>query len=247
MNIHFLGTTGYHPNRRRHTSCVMIPETGIILDAGTGIFRARELIRTDSLAVFLSHAHVDHCIGLTYFFDLLHEKGVAHVQVFGDAPKLAAIQRHLFAPELFPATPPFDWQDLPPGPIPLPDDGVLSWIALDHPGSSIGYRLDWPERSLAYITDTTASADAPYIDFIRGVDLLIHECNFPDGFEQLALQTGHSCLTPVAELSQKAGVGMTILTHFNGMDESDQPIDPTQVRSIFDKIFLAQDEMVVEL
>ena len=66
MRLHFLGTAGYHPNRRRDTACLMIPEAGILLDAGTGIFRARDLIGTPTLDIFLSHVHLDHSVGLTF-------------------------------------------------------------------------------------------------------------------------------------------------------------------------------------
>ena len=59
VKLHFLGTTGYHPNNQRQTACMMLPEIGVILDAGTGIFRARDLIQTDHLDIFLSHVHLD--------------------------------------------------------------------------------------------------------------------------------------------------------------------------------------------
>ena len=38
-------------------------------------------------------------------------------------------------------------------------------------------------------TDTTATADADYIEKIRGVDLLIHECYFSDDWEEHAIKT----------------------------------------------------------
>lgn len=247
MNVHLLGTTGYHPNQRRHTSCVMIPEHGILLDAGTAVFRIRDLIETESLQIFLSHAHADHCIGLTYFLDVIHERDVKQMSVYGEQEKLSAIQTHLFSEFIFPVTPPFDWHSLKGDFIELPGSGKLTWIQLQHPGGSVGYRIDWPDRSLAYITDTTAEPGAKYIDFIHGVDLLIHECNFPDGNEELARETGHSCLTPVAEVSQAANVGMTVITHFNALDETGELLDLSSVASVFDKMFLAEDQMVVEL
>jgi len=251
MKIHFLGTTGYHPNNRRQTSCVMIPELGIILDAGTGIFRARSLIETDSLQVFLTHAHLDHCVGLTYFFDVVDPQQVASVQVYGEQQKLDAIREHLFSELLFPSQPDFEWQPLEQfataGEIHLPRQGKLTWHPLQHPGGSVGYRLEWEHIRVALITDTTASSDADYVDFIRQVDLLIHECNFSDGDERLARRTGHSCLTPVAELSRRAEVGLTVLTHFNARDESREPLDLAAAKQIFEALILAEDHTVVEL
>src|SRR5690606_25909738 len=92
-----------------------------------------------------------------------------------------------------------------------------------HPGGSLGYRLDWPDRSMAYVTDTTADRDS--IDFIRGVDLLIHECTFTDDLHDLAERSGHSHTTPVCELARDAGVGRLVMTHFDPCSGKDDPVD----------------------
>ena len=84
MKLVLLGTTGYHPNDRRQTACLMIPELGIVLDAGTAMYRVRDRIETPELDIYLTHAHLDHVIGLTFLFDVLHEKNV-RVVVRGEA------------------------------------------------------------------------------------------------------------------------------------------------------------------
>ena len=66
MRIEFLGTGGYHPNELRHTMCVFIPEHGIVFDAGTSFFRVPEKLQTKEISIYLSHAHLDHIVGLTY-------------------------------------------------------------------------------------------------------------------------------------------------------------------------------------
>src|SRR5579871_6726587 len=66
MILQFLGTGGYHPNERRHTACLLLPEVGVVFDAGTGAFRIRERLRTPDIQLFLTHAHLDHVVGLTY-------------------------------------------------------------------------------------------------------------------------------------------------------------------------------------
>ena len=49
MRLVVLGTAGYHPNDWRHTLCMMIPELGIMLDAGTGAYRAVRHLQTPEL------------------------------------------------------------------------------------------------------------------------------------------------------------------------------------------------------
>lgn len=246
VNLHFLGTTGYHPNNTRQTACLMLPERGIILDAGTGIFRARDLIKTDHLDILLSHAHLDHVIGLTFLHDILDGKEIT-TTVHVAADKVPAIENHLFDPLLFPVKPNFTIQPFESESLQLRDGSRVATIPLEHPGGSHGFRFDWDHSSLAYITDTTATQQASYLQKIQGVTTLIHECYFPDGFEDKAALTGHSCLTPVAEVAALAKAGRTYLVHINPQNESDTPLNLDSVHSIYEKIEVAFDGQIIEL
>lgn len=247
VKLHFLGTTGYHPNNLRQTACLMLPEIGVIFDAGTGMFRVRDLIETDTLDIFLSHVHLDHCVGLTFLYDVLFEKEMSRVTVHVAADKIAAIKEHLFSKPLFPVEPNFKFEPLSDQSIQLKDESSLSCIPLNHPGGAHGFRIDWPDQSLAYVTDTTASEDSQYVDAINGVDTLIHECYFPDGWEDKAELTGHSCLTPVAEVARKSKAQRLFLVHINPLDESETPFELDSVSDIFDEIVVAQDQMVIDV
>ena len=245
MKLVLLGTTGYHPNDRRHTPCMLIPRHGVMLDAGTAVYRAGKYLETGELSIFLTHAHIDHVIGLTYLFNVVRTHPLSRIIVYGEAQKLAAVDEHLFSELLFPMKPPMEFRPLEDR-IELAGGGRLTHFPLVHAGGSVGYRLDWPGHSLAYVTDTTASTDAPYVEKIRGVDLLLHECYFPDSNADWAKTTCHSFTTPVAEVARKAGVRRLVLVHLNPLSIEDDPIGLETARAIFPKTELGEDLMEVE-
>ncbi len=243
MRVVFLGTTGYHPSPQRHTLAVLLPEQGVLLDAGTGLFRLPRYLQTQELDILLSHAHLDHVVGLTYLLGMVHRRPLAAIRVHGEAAKLRAVEEHLFSELLFPVRPPLQMCPLPSGELALPGGGSGRWFPLEHPGGAVGYCLRWPGASLAYVTDTTACPDAPYLEAICGVDLLIHECYFPDQEAELARRTGHSYTSAVAHLAARAQVGQLVLVHMDPSAETEDPIDLPRARSIFPRTQLACDEM----
>ena len=245
MKLILLGTTGYHPNEHRHTACLMLPEQGIVLDAGTAMFRVRNYLCTQQLDIFLTHAHLDHVVGLTYLLDVVRDKNVRRVTVHAAADKLAAIERHLLDEALFPARLPCEFRPLT-GEVALAGGGRLTHFPLEHPGGAIGFRLDWPGHSLAYVTDTTASPQARYVEAIRGVDLLVHECNFPDAQRERAARTGHSVTTEVAQVARQAGAGRLVLVHIDPLAEGNDPLKLQQAHGIFPATTLADDLLEVE-
>ncbi len=184
-------------------------------------------------------------MGLTYLFDVLYGKPAQRARVHGEASKLAALQEHLFNEHLFPVLPPIDWQPLGDPPLQLIDGARLTHFPLTHPGDSVGYRLDWPDRSMAYVTDTTADPHADYVEQIRGVNLLLHECYFPDGWEDQAQLTGHSCLTPVLQVARVAQVDRLILVHINPLATRDEELGLDAARSIFPGAEFGRDLMEI--
>lgn len=245
MKLLLLGTAGFHPSDQRQTACLMLPEIGVVLDAGTGMFRVGRELCTDTLDIFITHTHLDHCVGLTYLIDVLFGRDMRRVTIHGQAEKLSALRQHLFAELLFPVLPPAEFRELGAA-AKLPRGGTLTTFPLEHPGGVLGFRLDWPDRSLAYVTDTTARPDAPYIEAIRGVDLLLHECNFTDDMSAWAEKTGHSTLTPVVHVARAAEVRRLVLVHVNPLAPQDAPLDLSEARKIFPAVEVGRDGQVIE-
>lgn len=226
----------------------MIPQHGIVFDAGTGMFRVRDLLCTNTLDIFLSHAHLDHSIGLTFLYDVLWGKELERVTVHVDGSKIGAIEEALYHKDLFPVGPNFEFRALEKGKaVELAGNIKVSHCPLAHPGGSTGYRLEHDNGSMAYITDTVANASADYIDFISDVDVLVHECYFPDGWEDRAELTGHSCLTPVAQVAAGANAGRTFLVHINPLNDAKEPLDLDSVKDIYPELCVTEDRMSIDL
>ncbi|QDU80222.1 ribonuclease Z [Polystyrenella longa] len=238
MKLVCLGTGGYFPNDRRHTAGYLFPELGILFDAGSSAYRVIDCLQTDELDIFLSHAHLDHIVGLTFLLVPMHRKKIKTVRVHARAEDILAIKQHLLASQIFPVDIPFEYHEIT-GTVDLGKRGKVSTMPLRHPGGSLGYRIDWLDKSFAYITDTSWVND--YLEFVRGVDLLLHECYFPDGAEDLAELTGHSCTSQVTKLAKQAEVKHLGLIHIDPFRTDDDPIGIDAAQAIFPNTFVAED------
>jgi ribonuclease BN (tRNA processing enzyme) len=221
----------------------MLPEVGVVFDAGTAFYRVASRLATRELQIFLTHAHLDHIAGLTYFVVPMLSGQIDRAVVYSTAEYLAAVQMHLFSQPVFPVNPGYEFQPLEES-VALPGAGVLTHCRLNHPGGALGFRADWPGTSLAYITDTIA--DGSYTEFVKGVDVLIHECNFSDEGAVWAEKTGHSHTSAAARIAQTAGVKRLYLTHFDPQHAESDPIDLPTARAIFPATELAEDLMEIE-
>lgn len=252
MKLRCFGTAGYHPSNSRHTSCYFVEEAGLVLDAGTGLFRIADFLGSrKELDIVLSHAHLDHIFGLSFLLGLQATTALEAVRVYGEREKLEAIQKHLLSDFLFPVQIPCEWFALESLDAAVRiGNAKLQWMATEHPGGSVGYRFDWPERSLAYITDTVADRGSPYVDMIQGVDLLLHECNFPTEQAAFAKTTGHSHTHAVLEVCEQCAARQTLLTHFSPYTDAPDPVhlelDLEKFPSLANRVSIASDNQCVE-
>src|SRR5262249_20246659 len=112
MRVHFLGTGGDHPNERRHTACIMLPAARVIFDARTSFFRVASRLTTRELHIFLTHAHLDHITGLTYFLVPMLTGRIDRAVVHSAPEYLSAVQAHLFSQPVFPVKPGYEFRPL---------------------------------------------------------------------------------------------------------------------------------------
>jgi phosphoribosyl 1,2-cyclic phosphodiesterase len=232
-------TPGAHTARYGgNTPCVAVEGAGgqlVILDAGTGI-RALglKLVEKQNGAVnaeiLLSHAHWDHIQGLPHFKPFFAPGNA--VRIWGSRQgtmSLEAILRQQMDPAVFPV--PLDAlsakltvQQTEPGEFSVGEFRVRM-IKLRHPGTTLGYRLTpvTGGPSMAYVTDnelgpggqynSPASWRAEFVEFLRGVDLLIHDAMYTPAELEMHRGWGHSTYAEAVGLAAEAKVGRLVLFH----------------------------------
>lgn len=244
MRIELLGSGGFHPNERRHTLCVLVPELGLMLDAGTGAFRAHGRVTTPELDVLLTHAHIDHIVGLTALLGLEHDGARVSIRVHALPEVGRAVQDCLFDQHVFPVAVADEFHTLGETPIEI-NGAQLRPFPLQHPGGSRGVRIDAGGKSLALVTDTTEPTQQT-IDTVAGVDLLLHEAYFDDAQAELATVTGHCTASQAARTADRAGAKRLVLLHRDPRAEDDT-LPLAQARAIFPAAEYGQDNQVIEL
>ncbi|MEQ8847123.1 MBL fold metallo-hydrolase [Botrimarina sp.] len=252
MQIELLGAGGYHPSPRRHTACVFLPEAALALDAGTAAFRLLRRVGEGALGesrrldVVLTHAHLDHVVGLTHLLGMEHAGEPIETVVHAAPEVLAAIRQHLLAPALFPIQPVTRFEPLA-DPLRLPGGARVDWFPLDHPGGSLGLRVEHGGKSLAYVTDTRPPSQAS-IDRVRGVDVLLHEAYFADARRDFAHTTGHCTASQAATVARAAGVGRLVMVHPDPRaDEATEAAALAEARRVFSDSQFGHDGQVIEV
>ena len=214
-----LGVNGFIPTYGRQTMSylLLLTDTAILLDAGSGVARLLEpriaamLEPYNSLNIVLSHYHLDHVIGLSYLPGMLGKKPVAIYAPSEPLVRASATTAlgDLIRPPFFPLT--FAEYPMPVTIAPMTTERVqIGSVSVllrpqNHAGGSVGMRIG----DVAYTTDTVV--DQGTADFVRGARLLLHEVWLEDAAE--ARRTGHSDASGVAGLAAEAGVGSLMIVH----------------------------------
>lgn len=268
MKLIVLGANGYRPNELGHTACFAIPELGLTLDAGTGFFRMIDYLEKDELDVYLTHNHPDHTWGLVYveytFWKWMameakaREGKVAHTPIWrrlNETPPRVRVHAHPdHLEDVRALVRRFrDAKMLKFVPLaevePLPRGATLRRFPVGHRADELcfGFRLDWEGGSLAYVTDTYGEPGVGYLEDIRGVDLLLHDCYMEDDEEENARAVGHSHITPVARLAAEAEVGRLVLVHLSALRPVTGEPELDRIQGIFPRTEVAYDGMVLEI
>ncbi|MEM6394538.1 MAG: MBL fold metallo-hydrolase, partial [Planctomycetota bacterium] len=117
----------------------LLPELGLMLDAGTAAFRVHDryasgAITAGRLDVVLTHAHLDHIVGLTHLLLLERPDGRAVETVVHARPEvIEAVRTHLLSMPLLPVSPVTRLEPLGDS-LELASGARITTFPLEHPG-----------------------------------------------------------------------------------------------------------------
>ena len=253
LQLRFWGVRGTFPVPSPHTvryggntSCtsLTLPRgEHLVFDAGTGIRALGEHLGTQpgphSGAILLSHPHWDHIQALPFFAPLYTAGN--RFQVCGPAQPGSGV-RDLVAAQMdsrfLPVTPrdfaaDVTYTDLRQGRFRILGLEVSTSLLM-HPGTCLGYRVQYKGRSIAYVTDHELSAPAfpdysrAYVErlsqFLGGVDVLITDTTYSDAEYPSQVRGGHSSVSQVADLAHRAQVRDLYMVH-HAPSQTDADID----------------------
>jgi phosphoribosyl 1,2-cyclic phosphodiesterase len=223
-------TAGYGGN----TSCVEVVARGrrFIFDAGSGIRLLGEHLAQESdpirAELFLTHFHWDHIQGLPFFGPLYNAN--TRLRVHGARQGDIDI-RTLIAGQMGPIYFPVPFETIAAhlefehlsGNAWVEPGVEVDAIRVRHPANTYGYRISADGTKLAYIPDNELhgghyplDAKKTYEDlvqFLDGVDVLLHDAMFSDDEYVRREGWGHSTFAQAVQLAEDAGVGRLYLFH----------------------------------
>lgn len=231
-----------------NTNCITLTianKQNFIFDAGTGIkelstYLVKENKFPYSAKIFISHPHYDHINGIPFFVPL-YMKGNSFEFLGADQTNMTL--EETLAKQMdsvyFPVTmgefsSVVTFRSLVEESFMIGDVKVDT-LLLNHPGRCLGYRIEHKERVFCYITDNELylKTDKEHyneeeierlIRFVHEADVLVIDTTYTDEEYLRKVGWGHSALTSVVEMADKAKVKLLCM-HHHDPDQSDADID----------------------
>lgn len=212
-----------------NTACVQLEldEAGrqFIFDAGSGIIGlgsslAHGAVMPTEFHIFFTHFHYDHVQGLPFFMHAYNPTIPIHF--YSPLDGLEAILSRQMHHPYFPVTMEDRMSNLHFHRI-APDGvelygALVHWRELNHPGRAFGYRVDYGERSFAYVTDVELQEGdfkktAENARFFQDVDAMILDTQYTLDEAIEKYNWGHSSFSLGVDFAVAWGVRRLFMFH----------------------------------
>lgn len=200
MKLQILGCAGGMGGREKLTTCLLLDQD-ILLDAGTGLCELdmSQLILIDH--VFITHAHLDHVVGLAFLLDSVLGERNSPVVVHATEDVITTLKTHLFNWSLWPdfavipnsTNPVLRWAPMELGSTLELSERRITSYAVSHTVDAVAYGVRNDARAFLFSGDMASSPDlwAQLAD--ERCDTVIVDCSFPDAQSDIAGLSKHFC------------------------------------------------------
>lgn len=252
MTLTVLGSGTYIPTKNRAPSgyWLEVGELNILIDCGSGILQriiqaGKDFFDID--IIIISHLHPDHTAGLPALFQISYKhytkSRIKQLYIFGGR---GYKKWHQGVAPYFSGWPQEGKKDkLTIYQFPQVRQKTVKGVKFtlaqgNHEASSIVVRIEYKNKTLVYTGDT--GFDVKLVRFCKDVDVLLTECNSPEGVEV----PGHLRPSLCGQLASQAGVKKLVLTHLSPMVLK-SPIQRIVKQYYQDPIILAKDLIKIKI
>lgn len=230
-----------------NTNCVSLEFSRgnmFIFDAGTGIKELSDHLSFKKISpiearIFISHPHWDHINALPFFAPLYSSGN--EFEIYAPAHSDFTMRQLIFGQmdgvhfpikiKEFSAR--VSYRDLMEEEFQINEVSIKTML-LNHPGLCLGYRVQYKDRSICYITDnelypkSSRFYNEKYIKkliaFAKNTDALITDSTYNDQEYEGKISYGHSSVGEVVDFAHRAGVKKLFLFHHDP-NQTDGDID----------------------
>jgi ribonuclease BN (tRNA processing enzyme) len=211
MKLTIIGFWGGYPKQNGASSGYLLEHDGfkLLIDCGSGVLaKMQNIIEPEELdAVLISHYHPDHIadIGVLQHARLIQGflgKAFPELPIYGHSFDQTEYAKLTYK-EITKGIAYSDEEVLTVGPF------QVSFIKTEHPVPCYAMRITANGKSIVYTADSSFKEE--FIEFSKGADLLLCECNFYQ--HQNGKSAGHMNSTDAGTFAERAGVKQLILTH----------------------------------
>jgi len=216
-----------------NTACIHLQmgRRQLILDGGTGIRQLGELLSQKDepikADIFVSHPHWDHIQGFPFFTPFYSEQN--YFNIYGERKGILSFESIIKGIMKYPYFP-IEWNHMKANftfeeitsdiSLDLGDEILVRTVELNHPGGSLGFRIEYSGKSCCYLSDMEHKEHDSIIEnFVRNSDVLIYDAQYTNdeyyGYQHGEGRKGwgHSTWSKGVQLASRTQIHKLILFH----------------------------------